>query len=601
MTRLSSPISSLQSRYDIIVIGSGYGGSITASRMARAGKKVCLLERGKEIQPKEYPNEPLQGAKETQLDTPDGHIGNKTGMFDVRVNHDVNVVLGCGLGGGSLINANVGMKADKDVMADPVWPLALREDTVHLDKAFAEVQRMLRTTPYPASRPMPAKSYSMRSAAEGMDLPDTWAYTPIYVNFDIDGPNHVGVEQHPCVGCGDCCSGCNYSAKNTMIMNYLPDARNHGAEIYTQVNVRWIEKAGEEWKVYYNLFTTGDEAFDAPTDTITASIVLLAAGTLGSTELLLRSASHGLSCSDAAGQHFSANGDFLAFSYNDELRANTVGNGTQPPDPEDPVGPNISSIIDLRGAGNANSAIPATNAGIPPPKMVIEDGVAPGLMGGPFAAMVSLAADLEGVDTSKTLADKIRKTERAAVSLLRGPYHGAVNHTLTYLVMTDDNDKGQMLLEKDRLRIDWPGAGKLPIYEQVSERLLKATQALDGVYTRNPAWTPLFHESLVTVHPLGGCIMAEDAAHGVVNHKGQVFSAAAGTTVHEGLYISDGSIIPRPLCINPSLTISALAERNCMYMASDRGWSFDYILTGPQPAPIPQPEYIPPISPNASA
>ena len=440
MTRLSSPISSLQSRYDIIVIGSGYGGSITASRMARAGKKVCLLERGKEIQPKEYPNEPLAGAKETQLDTPDGHIGNKTGMFDVRVNHDVNVVLGCGLGGGSLINANVGMKADKDVMADPVWPLALREDTVHMDKAFAQVQKMLRTTPYPATEPMPAKSYSMRAAAEGMGLPDTWAYTPIYVNFDIDGPNHVGVEQHPCVGCGDCCSGCNYSAKNTMIMNYLPDARNHGAEIYTQVNVRWVEKSGEEddaatssgaaWKVHYNLLTTGEEPFDAPTDLITASIVVIAAGTLGSTELLLRSASHGLSCSDMAGQHFSANGDFLAFSYNDELRANAVGNGTRAADPEDPVGPNISSIIDLRSAGTS-------------PKMVIEDGVAPGLMAvALYASMVSLAADLEGVDTSQTLADKLRKTERAAVSLLRGPYHGAVNHTLTYLVMTDDNDKG---------------------------------------------------------------------------------------------------------------------------------------------------------------
>ena len=95
--------------------------------------------------------------------------------------------------------------------------------------------------------------------------------------------------------------------------------------------------------------------------------------------------------------------------------------------------------------------------------------------------------------------------------------------------------------------------------------------------------------------------MAEDASRGVVNHKGQVFSAAAGTTVHEGLYISDGSIVPRPLCINPSLTISALAERNCMYMASDRGWTIDYTLTGPQPKDIPQPEDVHPTSPNASA
>jgi cholesterol oxidase len=139
--------------------------------------------------------------------------------------------------------------------------------------------------------------------------------------------------------------------------------------------------------------------------------------------------------------------------------------------------------------------------------------------------------------------------------------------------MTDDNDRGKMLLEKDKLRIDWPGAGQLPVYDQVSERLLQATEVLDGVYTRSPAWTPLFHKELVTVHPLGGCIMADNAGLGVVNHKGQVFTGAEDGGVYEGLYVSDGAIVPRPLCINPSLTISALAERNCIYMVKDRGWA----------------------------
>ena len=573
MTRLSSPLSALQSTYDVIVIGSGYGGSITASRMARAGKKVCLLERGRELQPGEYPNKPLEGAEETQVDAADFHLGKKTGMFDVRVNSEVNVVLGCGLGGGSLINANVGMRPDDEVLNDPCWPLALREDRATLDKAYDAVTDMLKVAPYPDTWPMPAKSFSMKKAAEGIGQPDSWRYTPVYVNFDIDGPNHVGVEQKPCVGCGDCCSGCNYSAKNTLIMNYLPDAKNHGAEIFTQVNVRYVTPSDGAapsnggWKVWYNVFETGEESYDAPTAFISAALVVLAAGTLGSTELLLRSAGHGLSCSVMLGEHFSANGDFLAFSYNNDLRANTVGNGTRPPTPNDPVGPNISSIIDLRGAD------------CPLPKMVIEDGVTPGLMAGPFAAMVTAAAELEGKDTGKGLEDRLKKAERAAESVLRGPYHGAINHTLTYLVMTDDNDKGKMLLEKDKLRIEWPGAGKLPIYDEVSDRLLQATEVLNGVYTRNPSWTPLFHKELVTVHPLGGCIMGDNAASGVVNHKGQVFTGAEDGSVYEGLYVSDGAIVPRPLCINPSLTISALAERNCIYMAKDRGWEFGYTFT----------------------
>jgi len=547
--------------YDVVVVGSGYGGSITASRMARAGKKVCLLERGKEFQPGEYPDTFEAGGKETQIDTPLGHLGNKTALVDVRVNKEINVVKGCGLGGTSLINANVGMEPEAGVFEDPCWPGALRADKATLAKAYAAANQMLRTTPYPEGAPMPAKALSMKTGAEKLGL--TWLYTPIYVNFDIDGPNHVGIDQKPCTGCGDCCSGCNVGAKNTMIMNYLPDARNHGAEIYTQINVRYVGKQGDLWTVFFNRLQTGEEPFDAPTATITAGIVVLAGGTLGSTELLLRSALHGLAVSGMLGEHFTGNGDFLAFGYNNDLRANSVGDGTRPPTPADPVGPNISSIIDLRDPADPKGG------------MVIEEGVVPGFMAEPFALLVSTAAALEGVDTGTGFGDALKKKEREAISLLRGPYHGAVNHTMVYLVMTGDDDRGKMVLDNDRLRIDWPGAGQQPVYDKVNDQLLALTKAFNGVYTKNPVWTNLFSKDLITVHPLGGCIMGEDGAKGVVNHKGQVFTGA-GDVVYEGLYVSDGSIIPRPLCINPSLTISALAERNCLYMAADRGWTFTY-------------------------
>ena len=565
MERLSSPIAAIKAAYDVVVIGSGYGGSITASRMARAGKRVCLLERGREILPGEYPNEFKESSAQTQIDAPHLQTGKKTAMFDVRTNPDITVIKGCGLGGGSLINANVGMQPEENVFTDPCWPQALRDDLPTLQKAFTTVNTMLKTTTFPeAKASISAKTISLKTAAQKAGLADHWKLTPIYVNFDIDGPNHVGVEQKPCNGCGDCCSGCNYSAKNTLIMNYLPDAQHHGAEIYTQVNVRYVEKQDNQWKVHYNLLTTGDEQLDAPTVFILADVVVLAGGTLGSTELLLRSRQNGLSCSNMTGTHFTGNGDFLAFSYNADVRANAIGMSEHAPDPNDPVGPGISSIIDLRDPADSKQG------------MVIEEGSTPGMLGDVFYAMVSLASKLEGTPTNTGLSGWLRKRAREIDTGLKGVHHGAANNTLVYLVMTNDDDNGKMALEDDRLRVAWPGAGSQPVYNKVSDQLLALTKTLGGVYTKDPIWTKLFSSKLVTVHPLGGCIMGEDASQGVINHKGQVFAGEAGNAVYEGLYVSDGSIIPRPLSINPSLTISALAERICIYMAQDRGWGFNY-------------------------
>ena len=92
MTRIATPISEIKEHYDVIVIGSGYGGGIAASRLSRAGKQVCLLERGREIQPGEYPNTMIAATEELQVHDPDGHIGSRTGLFDLHVNAQQNVV-----------------------------------------------------------------------------------------------------------------------------------------------------------------------------------------------------------------------------------------------------------------------------------------------------------------------------------------------------------------------------------------------------------------------------------------------------------------------------------------------------------------------------
>jgi cholesterol oxidase len=170
----------------------------------------------------------------------------------------------------------------------------------------------------------------------------------------------------------------------------------------------------------------------------------------------------------------------------------------------------------------------------------------------------------------------VEQDERAAESVLHGPYHGAVLNTQIFLVMTHDDAAGSMHLENDRLRVSWPGVGDQPIFEKINARLLEATKPLRGIYMPNPFWKDFADHNLTTVHPLGGCVMADDASDGVVNHKGQVFADVTGDRVYEGLYVADGAIVPLALGVNPSLTISALAERAMALLAADRGWAIDY-------------------------
>ena len=155
--------------------------------------------------------------------------------------------------------------------------------------------------------------------------------------------------------------------------------------------------------------------------------------------------------------------------------------------------------------------------------------------------------------------------------------------------MTHDGSAGRMFLQDDRLRITWPGVGSEAIFAKANANLVKATEPLGGVYAANPEWHDLQSKPLISVHPLGGCVMGERAEQGVVNHKGQVFAGASGVEVYDNLYVDDGAVLPRSLGVNPLLTISAVAERTCALIAQDRGWTIDYSLPSrpapPRPAP----------------
>lgn len=600
MARLSSPIGQLKSHYTVVVVGSGYGGGIAASRLARATAldksaiTVCVLERGKEFQPGEldandklvklgeYPDTEFEALRQVQVDLPQFHSGSRTGLYDVRMNKEINVFLGCGLGGTSLVNANVCAEAEDAVFQQPEWPAEIRskEGLAELKQGYALAREMLRPTVYDA-KGQPAK-YVPLAKLDALEKSATHLHEPFYplpinVNFDKlpSDTNHVGVEQHPCVGCGDCMTGCNYRAKNTVLMNYLPDAKNHHAEIFTEVSVRYLERKDNRWLVHYQLLQTGREKFDAPTMFISADIVVLGAGTLGSTEILLRSKNrpNGLSMSDKLGEHFTGNGDVLGLAYNCEDEINGIGFGHRPVEGRKKVGPTITGVIDMRKKPLLEDSF------------VIEDGSMAGAFSSLLPAIFATAAKVLGKDTDSGFKDESKEHLREIESLTLGAHRGALRNTQTLLVMAHDDAQGRLYLDDDRLRISWPNVSSQPIFAKVEGKLKEATEALGGTYVKNPVSNQFMGQDLITVHPLGGCAMAEHAEAGVVNHKGQVFSGPTGTSVYKNLYVNDGSVIPRSIGVNPLLTISAVAERCCSLLAADRKWEIDYKLVPLPKAP----------------
>ncbi|MCB9006639.1 MAG: GMC family oxidoreductase [Ardenticatenaceae bacterium] len=562
--RLSAPISAIKEQYQIVVIGSGYGGSIAASRLARAGQEVCLLERGRELWPGDYPDGELALAKETQLHTPLGHIGEKTALNEYHVNDEMTVLVGCGLGGTSLINGNVALRTDPRIFEHPDWPQAFRDDVpTRLARGYDLAEQMLGTTTYPDSFPVLPKFEALQKTAVSLNA--NYYPAPVNVTFH-DGLNVVGVPQKACKLCGDCMTGCNYHAKNTTLMNYLPDAKNHGAHIFTEVEVHHLERGAGQWLVHCRLLGDSDEAKAQPERIIQAELVILAAGTFGSTKILFRSSQAGLPVSAMLGQHFSGNGDVGALAYNNDQPINAVGTGAKA-DEKPPVGPLINGVIDTR------PQVEKWEEGL-----VIQEGTFPSAAALPLAKGLKVMAAAAGKDTDKGLLDFLKEKLREWVSLLLGPYRGAVHHSLIWLVMTHDDSRGQLVLQDDRLRIEWPDIGEQPFARRVNEFLRRGTAVLGGTFVSNPLWSLLAARPMVTAHPLGGCPMGQAASGGVVNHKGQVFSGEAGTAVHDGLYVWDGSTIPHSIGVNVLLTISAMTERAVSLLAEERGWRIDYRL-----------------------
>jgi cholesterol oxidase len=543
MTRLARPASDLQCRYDAVVIGSGYGGGVAASRLARMGLGVAVLERGREILPADFPST-LDGLRrELQKISGGMRSGAPDGLFELRVSSDATVLSGCGLGGTSLISAGVCLSPDMLVLDDPCWPDALRTDH-YLGVGFHRARTMLLPETLPA-REEPPKPGVLDCAAAAMGrsvdpLPLHIAFTPRVT------PS--GDRQPACSFCGNCLTGCNLGAKTTVHSTYLADAARHGAQLFTNAHVRYVEPDGQDgWRVAFRL--TSREAGPMPLRSIAARHVFIAAGTLGSIDILQRSRARGLALSDRLGAAISMNGAIAAFT------PDGGGPGERQPARQRP-GPISTGMIDLRRRRVAAE------------RLVITDGVIPGML---RSLMQGVIAEAAGPRADRTSATGLEDRPGADVG-------SPLATTQILFALANDAAGGRATVDGDEISLHPPS--RTTVEAAGGEDVLQALAQVSGARFAPlaQAFGSLAGGGPLTLFPIGGAAMSDERSSGVVDHKGRVFDAderKSGDAVHRGLFVVDGSVMPRSLGVHPLLTITAVAERSLLLFARDNALALD--------------------------
>jgi cholesterol oxidase len=535
----------LTATYDAVVVGSGYGGGVAASRLARMGFRVAVLEQGRAWRPGDFPTTVKARRKTMRIAGRAPNMGDPTGLYRLTVGKGLTVFAATGLGGGSLINAGVVLRPNFERLRKAGWPEAVLSDGL-LNEGLKRAQTMLGVAPVPAPERF-AKYASMRRAAAAVgaevQLPSmTIAHEP--------GRNAAGVMQYACRNCGDCWSGCNVGAKNTVGITYIADAVDHGAQVVCEARVTSIARAGDGWAVEVE-----DLSGNGTHRRVVAKTAVLAAGTLGTNELLLRAKRNGLALSERLGEGFSANGDDLVFANQLDEPANSVATGHPPQAPRGtpPVGPHSMALIDL---GDERGPV------------WVHDGT-----------MLSVMAHLA------PFKDLLRLRFGRAWRLIKGGIYGdEQSRVLTLYVVAHDDAKGRLELHKGNVIVNWPDYSESSGLAVAEQKVRAMIGAMGGGFQPNPFVMRAFGGNRIIAHPLGGCGMGETVDEGVVAPDGRVFDPSQGQRgVYEGLYVCDGAAVPSSVGVSPLLTITALAERAMMLAAKRLGRSLDVAAVPKRP------------------
>lgn len=471
---------------DVIVIGSGFGGSITAARLAQRGSRVLILERGPwwgpagESRPaadrREFPRGVRglrksvrsirwargKGAREV--------VVNRDGLYEMHAFEHLDVVTGSGVGGGSLIYTNVLEQPDASFF--DAFPDEITGD--EMAPWFDRVRAVLRPSPLP-TRPDKNRAFEQAAVAAGMGAP---VYPELAIAWDR-GRNAAGVEQSGCTHCGCCVMGCTERAKTTLDLTYVPIALRHDAELRPLCEVVGIGREAGRYVVRYRDHRSGRE------QQVEAPRLVMAAGSLNTIRLLFQARDrHGTLpyLPPALGRHFSPNGDLLAIA-GDTRTVSDVGRGA------------------------------ALNA------FVRRDGFIVGEVGLPLAAM--------------PLPSAVRRR---------------LGRTALLLAMGRDASTGELRWDGGALRTTAGRDLDPTLFAEMEDAIERVGRRYDPARLFMNVPSGRGAPRIGTVHPLGGASIGRTAEEGVVDHTGEVFGNP-GLFIADGALYPRSPGIPPSLTI----------------------------------------------------
>lgn len=548
--------------YEAIVIGSGFGGAVSSCRLAKRWPgEVLVLERGRRYPRGSFPRSPDGMARNFWTVRAGEHgaaLPENRGIFDVRGMGRMDVIVASGVGGGSLVYANVFLEPPDAVWDDPRWPATCTAPAL---APYYDVARSVlgaRTVPLDDGDRRVRRTALFEHAAATAGKTSTRADVNVFFGRDGEQPlppghtaiNRYGAVQTSCTYCSECDVGCNVHAKNTVDLNYLHRAVHaHGATLLSDHVVESIvpldadgdpdpDASGE-----HGYEVQGRRLDDGNVVTHRARRVVTAAGTLGTVELLLR-------CRDvlgtlprvpsSLGHGFSGNGDFLMF----------VAGIDGPTDAS--RGPVITQYTD-HGLFErpSDDGFILQDAGYPTFLAWFVEGAKPEVL-----KLRSLWEFVRRVHARIVLGRSGGKVGSHFGALLR---HGLTEGSAVLLFMGRDRSTGRLHLdETGTLEGRWPLRHNRRMYK----RMLAAGEAFkNDVKGRTafamPTWWLPFRRN-ITVHPLGGARLADNRADGVTDSAPEHFGQVHGYT---NLFVADGSLFPSAVGANPAATITALAER----------------------------------------
>jgi cholesterol oxidase len=579
--------------FDAIIIGTGFGGTIAATKLAAKGKKVMMLERGTFWVTPEKLGQPPVGAKKPipvwakeqnppmpvqywpRPDHRDGLLDffasirsplNKDGLYQYSMFKQADILTASGVGGGSLIYSNVTLRPQAEVLqgiglnlADAEYQAAYK----WMEDFRGKLNRVVTKIPLPGRDVSNLtdddylyldRARALRDAAKissqklGIQMP--WEPLDLsLVEYDPErGAASDAAKNHTfCERQGRCILGCLPAARHTLnktLYAKLLSDPTKGVSLSPLAEVRDIKQIAGGYEVRYR------DHRDGNTKTLSAPMVFLAGGTLGSTEILLRSRDRGgLKLTPKIGTHFSTNGDFGAFCV-----------GTTKP------------VYTTRGPINTSGVhakfdglhIHVEDAGIPEMLAAITSTTI-GVLDN-FAQREALKAKMKFAFVSMAMPDLRNFLPSLPDTYDPGSFQTEAEmmaNIFFFNAMGVDDASGKFTLDNDTLKLDWDKKiGETPIFGNLETLLQSLSESMGGRYVPFPFWKGLGNKKLTVTHPLGGCPIAPTSFDGVVDELGRVFDGnkpPGSKDVYPGLFVVDGSTIPGALAINPTLTIAAQA------------------------------------------